>query len=105
MLRPRFPARSCTSHVFAHQISPSKAPYQAFLPCRRYAWYGDVNYDWDQFLVACGASVAGMILWAVPKYLLRRYLGWDGPGISGLLCRLPGFKFITGELGSQCVGS
>ena len=61
-----------------------------------YAWYGDYNYDWDQFLVASGSSVVAMLLWAVPAYLLRVYLGIHGPGISGVLSYLPGFKFITG---------
>ena len=57
--------------------------------------------DWDQFLVAACASVAGMIVWAVPAYLLRRFLGIHGPGISGVLGCLPGFKFITGS-GLDC---
>ncbi|GAX81943.1 hypothetical protein CEUSTIGMA_g9371.t1 [Chlamydomonas eustigma] len=66
-----------------------------------YAWYGDVNYDWDQFMVACSFSVVGMLMWSVPAYILRRYFGIHGPGISGVLCRLPGFRFITGD-GLDC---
>ena len=42
-----------------------------------------------------------MIVWAVPSYLLRRLLGIHGPGISGVLGYLPGFKFITGS-GLDC---
>ena len=42
-----------------------------------------------------------MIVWAVPAYLLRRFFGIHGPGISGVLGYLPGFKFITGS-GLDC---
>lgn len=42
-----------------------------------------------------------MILWAVPAYLLRRFFGIHGPGVSGVLGYLPGFKFITGS-GLDC---
>ncbi|GFR42610.1 hypothetical protein Agub_g3541 [Astrephomene gubernaculifera] len=62
-----------------------------------YVWYGNVNYDWDYFLVASGWSLIGALMWAVPSYLLRTVTGVNGPGISGALKRLPGFGFVTGE--------
>ena len=52
-------------------------------------------------MVASGASVGGMILWAVPKYLLKRYTGIEGPGISKVLSHVPGFKYVTGAIGAK----
>ncbi|GLC41104.1 hypothetical protein PLESTB_001792000 [Pleodorina starrii] len=60
-----------------------------------YVWYGN-PYDWDIFLVASGFSLVGAVMWAVPAWLLRR-AGVEGVGISGVLCKLPGFGFITGD--------
>ncbi|EFJ52719.1 hypothetical protein VOLCADRAFT_115669, partial [Volvox carteri f. nagariensis] len=60
-----------------------------------YVWYGNL-YDWDIFLVASGFSLVGALMWAVPAGLLR-LLGFYGCGISDVLCRLPGFGFITGS--------
>ncbi|KAJ9528615.1 hypothetical protein QJQ45_020409, partial [Haematococcus lacustris] len=61
-----------------------------------YAWYGNVNYEWHYFLTAAGSSVVGMLLWAGCAYLIRRTTGWEGPGVSAVMQRLPGFHFITG---------
>ncbi|GFH13867.1 uncharacterized protein HaLaN_09825 [Haematococcus lacustris] len=63
---------------------------------KRYAWYGNVNYEWHYFLTAAGSSVVGMLLWAGCAYLIRRTTGWEGPGVSAVMQRLPGFHFITG---------
>lgn len=63
----------------------------------RYAWYGNANYDYDYFLVASGFSVVGMALWGGAAFLLKRFLGIDGPGITGVLNHIPGFKIVTGE--------
>ncbi|KAG2437853.1 hypothetical protein HXX76_005471 [Chlamydomonas incerta] len=62
-----------------------------------YTWYGNVSYDWDYFLVGACFSLVGMLLWAIPAWLLRRFAGVHGPGISGVLRRLPGFRVITGD--------
>lgn len=63
----------------------------------RYAWWGAYTYDWDQFMVAAGASVAGMLIWGIPKYILKKHFNIDGPGISGLLMRIPGYRFLAGR--------
>ncbi|GIL71690.1 hypothetical protein Vretifemale_2214 [Volvox reticuliferus] len=61
----------------------------------KYVWYDNL-YDWDIFLVASGFSLVGAAMWAVPANLLRLF-GIKGVGISDVLCRLPGFGFITGD--------
>lgn len=69
----------------------------------RYAWYGNVNYDWDYFLVASGFSVIGMLIWMAGAALLRM-CGIEGHSMSSLLrslfvaMRCPrAFDIITGE--------
>ena len=62
-----------------------------------WVWYEDITYSYDIFLVASGFSVVGMVMWAVPAWLLKRFAGVEGPGVTGLLKGLPGFKYITGE--------
>lgn len=64
-----------------------------------YAWFGNINYDWDYFLVASGTSVIAMLFWGAMRRVANYLCGLCGveaPGISGILCYLPGFKFLTG---------
>jgi len=61
-----------------------------------WAWYGN-GYLWDYFLVALCFSVVGMLIWIIPAQLLKRYAGVEGPGVSGVLSRVPGFRFVTGQ--------
>lgn len=59
-------------------------------------WHAPQTYDWDYFLVAACFQLVGLIMWIVGAQLLKRLFGIEGPGISGLLRRLPGFDIITG---------
>ena len=61
-----------------------------------YAWFGNISYTYDYFLVASGSSVIAMIFWGSCKLLLKR-VGIQGPGISAILANIPGFGFITGS--------
>lgn len=61
-----------------------------------WAWYGN-SYDWRCFLVALGSAVGGLGLWSVGAYGARRALGGrGGPGLTGLLMRIPGFRYVVG---------
>lgn len=62
-----------------------------------FTWYGNSNYRWQYFAVAAGFSVVGMLLWAAVAQLLRSAFGVEGPGVSGLLLRVPGAKYLLGE--------
>lgn len=42
-----------------------------------------------------------MLLWGIPKYVLKKHFNIDGPGVSGLLMRIPGFRFLAGK----CTGA
>lgn len=46
---------------------------------------GNINYDWDYFLVASGFSVVGMAIWISIAWVLNKAFGIEGPGISGAL--------------------
>jgi SSS family solute:Na+ symporter len=61
-----------------------------------YAWFGNVSYWYEYFLVASGSSVIAMILWGTGKLLLKK-VGIQGIGISDILAYIPGWKFISGE--------
>jgi hypothetical protein len=37
-----------------------------------YAWYGNVNYEWQYFLVASCSSVGGMLLWIAASQLIKK---------------------------------
>lgn len=58
-----------------------------------WAWYSN-NYDWKPFLAALAISAVVMLLFDCCAWLLRR-CGIKGPGISGILMRIPGMKAIT----------
>lgn len=38
-----------------------------------------------------------MLIWGIPKYILKKHFNIDGPGISGLLMRIPGYRFLAGR--------
>jgi hypothetical protein len=61
-----------------------------------YAWFGNVSYWYEYFLVASGSSVIAMLLWGTGKLLLKK-VGIQGIGISDVLAYIPGWKFISGE--------
>jgi len=63
---------------------------------RRRRRYGN-GYLWDYFLVATCFSVVGVLLWVIPAQLLKRFFGIEGPGVSGVLARVPGWRFFNGE--------
>lgn len=58
-----------------------------------WAWYGN-NYDWKPFLAALACSAGVMVLFDTAAWLLRR-AGIHGPGVSGILMRIPGMKIMT----------
>lgn len=59
-----------------------------------WAWYGN-NYDWRPFLAAVLCSTIALWLWCLGALLLRKRFGVHGPGISGLMMRIPGAKYVT----------
>jgi hypothetical protein len=59
-----------------------------------WAWYGN-QYDWRAFLAALCGSVGGLLLWVGGAAALRA-CGVEGPGISALLLRVPGMRFVMG---------
>lgn len=69
-----------------------------------WAWYGN-NYDWRVFLAALLCSLGSMMVWSVAAWGLERVVGASGPGISGLLMKVPGMKWLTAEpnwTGAEC---
>lgn len=58
------------------------------------AWYSN-GYAWDYFLVAACTSVGGLLQVVVVKELLA-LAGIQGPGLSALAAKVPGFKYIAG---------
>lgn len=40
-------------------------------------------------------SIVGLLLWIIPAQILKLY-GIDGPGIGGVLMKIPGTKYVTG---------
>ena len=66
----------------------------SFASGANWAWYGN-NYDWRPFLAALLCSTVPMLLWCTGVYVLRKRFGVRGPGISGLVMRIPGAKYVT----------
>jgi hypothetical protein len=61
-----------------------------------WAWYGN-GYDWRCFLVTLFSAVAGLILWSAGALAARRRFGGrGGPGLTGLLMRVPGYRYAVG---------
>eukprot|EP00878_Enallax_costatus_P041831 GHUV01048726.1.p1 GENE.GHUV01048726.1~~GHUV01048726.1.p1 ORF type:complete len:328 (+),score=52.92 GHUV01048726.1:969-1952(+) len=58
-----------------------------------WAWYSN-NYDWKPFLASLAVSAIVMLTFDAGAWLLRRRC-ITGPGISGILMRVPGMKKIT----------
>jgi hypothetical protein len=59
-----------------------------------WAWRSN-PYDWHAFLAALGCSTFGCFAWAFGAWLVKKATGKGGPGISGVLMRIPGMKTIT----------
>lgn len=59
-----------------------------------WAWYGS-NYDWRPFLAALLCSSCTLLAWCTVAWLLRKRFGIKGPGISGIVMRIPGAKWVT----------
>jgi hypothetical protein len=53
------------------------------------------NYDYRPFLAALLCSAGAMLAWCACARLLNRAFDIHGPGISGLLMRVPGAKWVT----------
>lgn len=47
------------------------------------------------FLAAVLASSGALLLWCSVAFFLRKRFGVRGPGISGLVMRVPGAKYVT----------
>lgn len=47
-------------------------------------------------MAALAGSIGGVILWAVASWVLRKCFGFYGWGISDVLMRIPGMKYVTG---------
>jgi hypothetical protein len=69
------------------------APAEAIAAGANWAWYGN-GYDWRAFLAALLCSGGVLLLWTLTAAAAAR-CGVHGPGISGLLMRLPGMRAIT----------
>lgn len=59
-----------------------------------WSWYSNI-YDWRAFLMALCLSTAGDLLWCTTGWALRRFLGFEGLGVSDILMRIPGMSIIT----------
>ncbi len=58
------------------------------------AFYSN-GYNYEYFLVAAGSSVVGLALVSGLALALER-CGVRGPGVSGVMGHIPGFKLIAG---------
>jgi hypothetical protein len=63
-----------------------------------WAWFSN-NYDWRAFLVTLVASLVGDVAWCAAAWVFREKLGIRGPGISGVLMRVPGMGLLTASPG------
>eukprot|EP00775_Hariotina_reticulata_P013392 gene13392-13519_t len=59
-----------------------------------WAWY-DNYYDWRQFVAALAGSLGTLLLWCLGSWFVRRSTGFKGPGVSGILMKIPGMKYLT----------
>ncbi|WIA37348.1 hypothetical protein OEZ86_014277 [Tetradesmus obliquus] len=66
----------------------------SFAAGANWGWYGN-NYDWQPFVAALVCSTAITYGWSLLAWAMRRGAGVYGPGVSGVLMRIPGMKFIT----------
>jgi len=41
--------------------------------------------------------MVGVLIWVIPAQLLKRFFGIEGPGVSRVLARVPGWRFFNGE--------
>eukprot|EP00879_Flechtneria_rotunda_P007009 GHRR01007358.1.p1 GENE.GHRR01007358.1~~GHRR01007358.1.p1 ORF type:complete len:441 (+),score=103.29 GHRR01007358.1:396-1718(+) len=59
-----------------------------------WGWFAN-SYDWRPFLAALLCSSVTTLMWCMAAWLVKRYTGVQGPGISGVLMRVPGMKYVT----------
>jgi hypothetical protein len=59
-----------------------------------WAWYSN-NYHWRPFLAALVGSAFVSIAWSTSALLFKKATGKSGPGISGVLMKVPGMRAIT----------
>jgi len=59
-----------------------------------WAWYSN-SYDWRPFLAALVGSAFVSIAWSTSALLFKKATGKSGPGISGVLMKVPGMRAIT----------
>uniref|UniRef100_A0A383WE19 Uncharacterized protein n=1 Tax=Tetradesmus obliquus TaxID=3088 RepID=A0A383WE19_TETOB len=59
-----------------------------------WGWYSN-NYDWRPFFAALACSAAVMVVFDSCAWLLRRFAGVHGPGVSGVLMPIPGMRYLT----------
>jgi hypothetical protein len=63
-----------------------------------WAWYSN-SYSWKAFLAALLFSTAGDVIWCALAWAARTHLGIHGPGISGVLLKVPGMGLLTASPG------
>lgn len=51
--------------------------------------------SWRPFLAALLCSSCTLLVWCSGAWFLRKRFGVHGPGISGLVMRIPGAKWVT----------
>jgi hypothetical protein len=66
----------------------------SFAAGANWGWFSN-NYDWRPFVAALVCSTAVTYLWSALAWGVRRGAGIHGPGVSGVLMRIPGVKFLT----------
>lgn len=62
-----------------------------------WAWYGN-NYDWRPFLASLLCSACAMVIWCAAAWVAARMFKVSGPGISGVLMRIPGMRWFTADI-------
>jgi hypothetical protein len=83
-----------TGSGIVYKWNPALSTAQNFAMGADWSWYSN-NYDWRPFLAALACSAAVMVLFDGCALLLRRFAGIHGPGVSGVLMRIPGMKYLT----------
>jgi hypothetical protein len=83
-----------TGSGIVHQWKPEASAAVNFSVGADWSWYSN-NYDWRPFFAALACSAAVMVLFDGCAWLLRRFAGIHGPGVSGVLMPLPGMKYLT----------
>jgi hypothetical protein len=83
-----------TGSGIVYKWDPSVSSATNFSVGADWSWYSN-NYDWRPFFAALVCSAAVMVLFDGCAWLLRRFAGVHGPGVSGVLMPIPGMKYLT----------